>query len=215
MNVVVPTSDGMMPPRRAGLTRFLELAAFGTAIVAGVASYFIITEGTKQQSLLSPAVVTPLLLANLLPWIALLVLLGRRIAMRRAARLPLGGKGQLHVRLVQLFSIVAAVPTLFVVVFASLLFQYGVQFWYSDQARGMIENATDVARTSYNQMLKRWSTETVTAAGNISENIARYTPAQVEADFRERQVYYRNFSDGIVFVYAKPNRFRKLLELNP
>lgn len=201
--------------RRARLTRFLELAILGVALSIAIASYFIISRGAARPTLLSPAVVTPLLLANLLPWIALLVLLGRRIAMRRAARLPLGGEGQLHVRLVQLFSIIAAVPTLFVVVFASLLFQYGVQFWYSDQARGMIENATDVARTSYNQMLKRWSEETVTAARDIAGNIPRYSPAAVEDNFKRRQIFERNFSDGFLFVYAPPNRFRELLVLNP
>ena len=215
MTVVVPVFDTTARAPRAGLIRFVELAAFAAAIVAAVASYIIITEGSRQRTLLSPAVVTPLLLVNLLPWIVLLVLLGRRMAMLRAARLPLGGQGQLHVRLVQLFSIIAAVPTLFVVVFASLLFQYGVQFWYSDQAREMIENSKAVAETSYKQMLQRWQRETVTAAGNISDNIARYSPSQVEADFKERQVYYRNFSDGFVFVYQSPNRFRKLLELNP
>ena len=44
----------------------------------------------------------------------------------------------MHVRLVAFFSVVASVPTLLVVIFASLLFQSGVQFWFSDRARTIL-----------------------------------------------------------------------------
>ena len=214
MEALAPVEQVDVVARRTLFIRLLELATFAVAILIGVASYVVIARSSQHQALLSPVLVTPLLLANLLPWIVLLVLLGRRLAMRRAARLPLGGRGQLHVRLVQLFSIIAAVPTLLVVVFASLLFQYGVQFWYSDQARDMIENATGVARTSYNQMLERWQRESVTAAHDITDNIARYSPSEVAANFKERQIFERNFSDGFVFIYESPRRFRKLMEVN-
>jgi two-component system nitrogen regulation sensor histidine kinase NtrY len=36
-----------------------------------------------------------------------------------------------------LFSLIAAVPTLLVVIFASWLFQSGVEFWFSDNSRGL------------------------------------------------------------------------------
>ncbi|MCX7900361.1 MAG: 16S rRNA (uracil(1498)-N(3))-methyltransferase, partial [Methylocystis sp.] len=40
----------------------------------------------------------------------------------------------------------AAIPTILVVVFASLLFQFGVQFWFSDKARTVLDNADQVAQ---------------------------------------------------------------------
>ena len=107
-----------------------------TAIGVAAASYFLIREPRENQ-LLEPALVASLLVANLVPDIALIVLIGRRVARRRATRSPVGGEGELHVRLVALFSVVAAVPMLLVTIAASLLFQYGVQFWYSDRARGV------------------------------------------------------------------------------
>ena len=61
-----------------------------------------------------------------------------RDAPRRRSR-RLGGKGRLHVRLVALFSVIASVPTLLVVIFASLLFQSGIEFWFSDRARTVLE----------------------------------------------------------------------------
>ncbi|MEG8024642.1 HAMP domain-containing protein [Sphingomonas aurantiaca] len=143
------------PAHRFAVTPAVEGLVLAIAVAIGVASYFIITGTDAPQRLLALPLVALLLVANLVPGIALLMLLGRRVAMRRAARSPVGGGGRLHVRLVALFSIVAAVPMLLVTIFASLLFQYGVQFWYSDQARGMLENATALAQSSYARQLSR------------------------------------------------------------
>src|SRR3546814_794954 len=103
----------------------------------------------------------------------LLVLLGRRIAKRRAAQSVIGGDGQLHVRLVAIFSIIASVPMLFVVIFASLLFQYGVQFWFSDNARSMLQNANGLARGYYEQNKKEVGDETVTMARDLRDYLSQ------------------------------------------
>ncbi|MGC8015977.1 hypothetical protein ACP3V9_24660, partial [Salmonella enterica] len=66
-----------------------------------------------------------LLVANLLCCGSVIVLIGRRLARRRAARVGAGGGAQLHVRLVATFSILASVPTVLLAVVASLLFQFG------------------------------------------------------------------------------------------
>ena len=59
------------------------------------------------------------------------------------------GSGRLHTRLVALFSVIAAVPTVLVAIFASFLFQSGLEFWFSDRARNMLENTVELARSSY------------------------------------------------------------------
>ncbi|WP_010186446.1 sensor histidine kinase [Sphingomonas sp. PAMC 26605] len=198
-----------------GVTPALELSVVGIAVAIAVASYFVIASGAVSQSLLSPGVVALLLVSNLLPGVALLVLLGRRVAMRRAARSPIGGRGRLHVRLVAIFSMIAAVPTLLVVIFASLLFQYGVQFWYSDQARDMIENATGVASTSYQQMLKRWQQATVIAAQDIGglPEFKSGSPAFENIFFY--QIYFRSLSDGFIFAASPGNDIQLLHAINP
>ncbi|MGC4252174.1 MAG: ATP-binding protein [Sphingobium sp.] len=136
--------------------------------VAGL-TYHLLSGQGQSYTLLTPPIVALLLVANLVPAIALLVLLGRRVAKRRAAQSAIGSDGQLHVRLVAIFSIVASVPMLLVVIFASLLFQYGVQFWFSDSARGMLQNATDLARGYYEQNLREVGDETVTMAGDLRD----------------------------------------------
>src|SRR3546814_10074638 len=86
------------------------------------------------------------MVANLVPAMALIVLTGSRIARARAVRSMAGGSGRLHVRLVALFSLLAAAPTLLVVIFASLLFQYGVDFWRSEEHTSELQS---LMRISY------------------------------------------------------------------
>lgn len=140
--------------------------------MAGLTYSLLIGQG-QSYTLLTPPIVALLLVANLVPAIALLVLLGRRVAKRRAAQSAIGSDGQLHVRLVAIFSIVASVPMLLVVIFASLLFQYGVQFWFSDSARGMLQNASDLARGYYEQNLREVGDETTTMASDLRDYLTQ------------------------------------------
>lgn len=137
------------------VTPALEFFVLAAAVAIAIASYAVIASGAPAPNLLSPPLVALLLVANLLPGIALLVLIGRRIAMRRAARSPIGGRARLHVRLVALFSVIAAVPTLLVVIFASLLFQYGVEFWSSQRAGALVDNARLLVRDNYKREVER------------------------------------------------------------
>ena len=136
-------------------------------------TYRLVSGQGQSYTLLTPPIVALLLVANLVPAIALLVLLGRRVAKRRAAQSAIGSDGQLHVRLVAIFSIVASVPMLLVVIFASLLFQYGVQFWFSDSTRGMLQNASDLARGYYEQNLREVGDETVTMASDLRDYLTQ------------------------------------------
>ncbi len=124
----------------------LELAIGALVVVLGGTSYALLTGRQAPAGGFSPPVVTLILVANLLPLMVLIVLIARRITLLLTARRREAAGARLHVRLVALFAVVAAVPTLLVVVFASLLFQFGVQFWFSDKARAVFENSDKVAQ---------------------------------------------------------------------
>src|SRR3546814_11158503 len=84
--------------------------------------------------------------------------------------------GRLHVRLVALFSLIAAAPTLLVVIFASLLFQFGVDFWFSDRSRGMFENAASLAEGYYQENQSQVGANTFAKIGKAScrESVCQY-----------------------------------------
>src|SRR5215471_7476373 len=143
--------------------RFYDRLAWLIAIfLVGVMalSVWLLSRGAESGTLLSPPIIALLLIANLLPAIALMVLFARKVAVRRAEQGGLGS-GRLHVRLVALFSVIAVVPAVLVAIFASLLFQSGLEFWFSDRARGMLENTVQVARASYDREVERVENETV------------------------------------------------------
>src|SRR5690349_6068342 len=106
---------------------FVLIAAFLVAMVA-VSSWLLRRTG-QPGTLISPRVIALLLVANLIPAIALMVLFTRKVALRRAEQGGVGS-GRLHIRLVGLFSVVASVPTVLVAIFASVLFQSGLEFWF-------------------------------------------------------------------------------------
>src|SRR3569623_3800480 len=119
--------------RRHRLAPLVEILTVLTLLGVGIGTYLFVSRHGSPETLLKPATVAALLVGNLVPAMALMVLIARRVAMRRAARSPIGGRGRLHVKLVALFSAIASIPTLLVVAFASLLFQSGVEYWFSKQ----------------------------------------------------------------------------------
>ena len=140
---------------RVDLYPRLEVVLGVLVVVLGVSTYAVLTGRSAPAAGFSPPIVTLMLVGNLLPLMALIVLIARRIAMLVTARRRGTVGAKLRVRLVALFAAIAAVPTLLVVVFASLLFQYGVQFWFSDRAKAVFENADKIANTYVVEQNKR------------------------------------------------------------
>ena len=176
-----PVSGARLPRWRRRLTvayrrgTIMALIEIGTVIAAlgiPVASWFFVVHGGTPERLLTPPLVALLLVANLVPWIGIMVLLARRLARKRV-----GGSsgGRLHVRLVATFSTIAAVPTLLVVIFASLLFQYGVAFWFSDSARTVLRNSDRVAQAYVGEHRVRIEGNIRPMAGDFRDFLSHHT----------------------------------------
>ena len=202
--------------RRKNWMPGIELATLVAFLLIAGISYFVLAGGRSGESLLSPVETAALLVANLVPAIALMVLLGRRIAKRRAAQSLVGGSGRLHVRLVALFSMVSSIPVLLVVVMASLLFQYGVEFWYSGRARSMFENAGVVAQTYYAERQQTVLRETQAMAGDLSFNLSQASlDSRAYSEAFATQVYQRELSEGVIFSITPQGTAQSLVLVNP
>ena len=178
-------------------------------------SAWLLRAGSAPGSMLSPPLIALLLIANLIPAIVLMVLYSRRVAMQRAEAGGLGS-GRLHTRLVALFSVLAAVPTVFVAIFASLLFQSGLEFWFSDRARGMLENTVQVARATYDREVERVANETVTMSSDLAGylNLVAIDDPRFSEGFG-RQVLNRNLSESIIINVGPDGVPRSLALVNP
>jgi two-component system nitrogen regulation sensor histidine kinase NtrY len=165
---VISERDSWLQRERASGRFYDRLGWIIAAFLAGMMAFsiWVLRRGAEPGTLLKPPLIALLLIANLLPAIALMVLYSRRVAVRRAEEGGLGS-GRLHVRLVALFSAIAAVPTVLVTIFASLLFQSNLEFWFSNRTRSMLENTVQVAQSTYRYELGRVGDEGTTMAGDL------------------------------------------------
>lgn len=186
--------------------------AAAAVIVMAVVTWLALRSGTG----LSAAGGVTLLLGNLMPAVVLMVLWGRKLATRRAARSAVGSNGRLHVRLVALFSLVATVPVVLMVLIASLLFQYGVDIWYSKRAQAMFQNTTTLAQQLYSEKQKRVMDETSVMAGDLVSalGVASIDSSAFANQFAF-QVYQRELSEAAVLVITEKNGVQTLAIVNP
>jgi two-component system nitrogen regulation sensor histidine kinase NtrY len=201
--------------RRSRIVPMIELLTVLALIGTVTVSYFIVSEQGRPGALLTPPMVALLLVANLVPAMGLMVLVARRVAMRRAALSPIGGRGRLHVRLVALFSAIASVPTLMVVVFASLLFQSGVQFWFSDRARTVLENADRVAQIYAQENKERINRDIIAMGGDVIADVNDFgldSPLFAEALFR--QVVLRDLTEAAIINVGPKSRLQMIAGVN-
>jgi two-component system nitrogen regulation sensor histidine kinase NtrY len=201
--------------RRSRLVPLVEILTVVSLIAMATISYFIVVDEASADSLLTPPVVAMLLVANLVPAMALMVLVARRVAMGRAARSPIGGRGRLHVRLVALFSVIASVPTLMVVIFASLLFQSGTEFWFSDRARTVLENADRVAQVYAEENKERINRDIVAMGGDVVAYVNQFGVDSTEfGDGLFVQVFNRDLTEAAVVNVSNKGQLQLLAFVN-
>ena len=211
--IVPPVSSAEAPSRlrqlRRRLNRWvtrvdfyprLEIAAAVLTIILGWSSYALLTGGAAPANGVSPPLVTLLLVANLLPVMVLVVLIARRVAILLANRRAGLAGAQLHVRMVAVFAGIAAVPTVLVVIFASLLFQFGVQFWFSDRVKTVLDGSNQVAQAYVEENRQRVADDIV-AMGTDIDNYAREfgLGSPTFRDGLDIQLLRRNLTDAAVF----------------
>ncbi|HEY6048698.1 MAG TPA: ATP-binding protein, partial [Sphingomicrobium sp.] len=146
----------------------LLLALFLVGMIA--LTVWLLSRDAQSGTLLAPPMIALLLISILLPAIGLMVLYSRKVAVRRAERGGLGS-GRLHVRLVGLFSVVAVVPTVLVAIFASILFQSGLEFWSSPRAHSMFENTTQIATATYRYELGQVGSQAIAMSGDLAKDL--------------------------------------------
>lgn len=201
----------LIAARRANVFMWLEALAVITLVAAISVTYLTFNRANAPDDLLPTIQVSALLMATLVPAMALLVLVGRRLAMRRAA----GSTARLHVRLVFFFSMVAALPTLLVAGFAAFLFQTGVDFWFSDDSRGLMENANALAQNYYDANQRNVEQNSVIMATDMRTILARMPITDPDfPDFYIYQAQGREISESAILQRMADGSFRTAFAYN-
>jgi len=130
-------------PTPGWIPRTLGLAAVALALLSAFLT-FVVLAGLTPIAPTHEVVVT-LLLANAVTVFLLILVIAREVWGVVQARRRGRAAARLHVRIVALFSIVAAVPAIVVAVVASVTLDRGLDRLFSQQTRSLIENSLIVA----------------------------------------------------------------------
>ena len=130
-------------PASGWISRALGLAAVALALLSALLT-FVVLAGLTPIAPTHEVVVT-LLLANAVTVLLLVLVIAREVWGVVQARRRGRAAARLHVRIVALFSIIAAVPVIVVAVVASVTLHRGLDRLFSQQTQSLIENSLIVA----------------------------------------------------------------------
>jgi len=131
------------PPARRWETRILGPIAVGLALLSALVTFVVLADLTPVPP--THYVVVTLLLANAATVLLLLSIIVREVWQVVQARRTGRAGAKLHVRIVGLFSIIAAAPAILVAVVASVTLDRGLDRLFSTRTRAAIQNSLIVA----------------------------------------------------------------------
>lgn len=129
------------------LSRLTGAAGFGLVVVGVICglSTFAILTGMTPIAPTRETTLTLVLLNGILLFVMALLVLAQLAFLLIEKRRGTPGAA-LHLRLVLLFSIIAIVPAIVVAVFASYTLNRGLDAWFSERTRAIVDSATFVAQ---------------------------------------------------------------------
>jgi two-component system nitrogen regulation sensor histidine kinase NtrY len=136
--------DGALPLPEANSRAFwIGLVVVLLSVVSGLATYLILTGLTPVIP--RNDVVLTVLFINTVLIIAMIAVIAWQVAgLWRAWRNKVAG-ARLHVRIVGLFSVIAALPAILLAIGATTTFSRSLDGWFSDRTREIVANSLDVA----------------------------------------------------------------------
>jgi len=144
---VAPLDTAITPVPIA--SRLIGAIAVGVALLSATATFLVLAGLTP----IAPVheVVVDLLLGNAITGLLLLAIIGREVWVVVQARRRGRAGSRLHVQIVGLFAVIAAVPTVLVSVVASTTLDRGLDRFFSTRTRAMIEQSLVVANAYVNE----------------------------------------------------------------
>jgi two-component system, NtrC family, nitrogen regulation sensor histidine kinase NtrY len=139
----VASFDGTAAAPRPVASRLIGAIAVGIALLSATATFLVLSGMTP----IAPVhdIVVKLLLGNAATGLFLLAIIGREVWMVVRARRRGYAGSRLHIQIVGLFAVIAAVPTILVAVVASTTLDRALDRFFSTRTRAMIEQSLIVA----------------------------------------------------------------------
>lgn len=179
---------------RDNLAVFLSIAA----IVLGASTYAALTRAPFFGN--DPTTVTVLLLLDLVVMLLLGTLVAQRIWGIWGKRRKNMAASRLHVRVVSVFTMLAAAPAVLVAMFAGVFFYYGVEAWFSDRVHTALDESQSVAQAYLKEHQQVLRADAMAMANDLNRQAVRLAEDPVRlAQTVSAQAYLRSLTEVIVF----------------
>ena len=176
----------------------LSFVLIGMAIVSGFATYAALTETPPFGD--SPHTVIWLLNLDLIILLTLVILIARRIVAIWSGRRRNIAGSRLHVRLVLIFSVMAAMPAIIMAVFSAFFFYFGVQTWFSENVRTAVEESQAVAEAYLEEHQQVIRADILAMANDIDRQAIMMMDARAAYNrVLDTQSLLRNLSEAMIF----------------
>jgi two-component system, NtrC family, nitrogen regulation sensor histidine kinase NtrY len=144
---VAPLDPAAVTPMPVA-SRLIGALAVAVALLSATATFLVLAGLTPIEPV--HEVVVKLLLGNAVTGLLLLGIIGREVFVVIQARRRGRAGSRLHIQIVGLFAVIAAVPTILVAVVASTTLDRGLDRYFSSRTRAMIEQSLIVANAYMN-----------------------------------------------------------------
>ncbi len=175
-------SSALPTPDSRNQTFWIGLVVMVLSLVSGLATYLILTNLTPIRP--TGEVVFIVLLVNVMLILAMVTVIGWQMwGLWQAWRNKVAGS-RLHVRIVALFSIMAALPALVLAIAATTSFARGLDAWFSTRPRQIIRNADHVADAYLQEQGLTIRNDLVNMAKDLNS-----APESMRADLQRLQTF--------------------------
>lgn len=167
------------------------------SIVSGFMTYAALRESPPFGD--DPDIVVWLLNIDLVILLLLVSLIARRIVDVWSGRKRGIAGSHLHVRLVYLFSVLVAVPTIIMTVFSAFFFHFGVQAWFSQRVQTAINESNAVAQSYLEEHKQVIRADTRAMANDLERQTERMVMDEHDlSQMLDTQVFFRNLSEAVI-----------------
>ncbi|MDH3914219.1 MAG: HAMP domain-containing protein, partial [Rhodospirillales bacterium] len=204
--------------RRVRLERKLAIVLLIAAVTSGVMTFAAMTG--RLPGKIEPWVILSLINLDLVLLLALTVLIARRLVILWVARRRGAAGSRLHVRLVALFSLVAVTPTIIVALFSVILFDFGLQGWFSKNVSTAVKESLAVAQAYLEEHRQTISADALAMAQDLNRGGPVLLSNQQRFNqYVAAQAAIRSLTEAVIFdssgrVLARAG-FSLLLDFDP
>jgi len=183
---------------RVNLERKLAIVLLVATVGSGTVTFAAMTGNLPVA--VDPGLVLLLLNLDLVLVLGLGALIARRLVIIWAEHKRGLASAHLHVRLVALFSLVAVLPTIVVATFSVLLFDFGLQGWFSDRVSTAVKASMAVAQSYLEEHRQSIRSDALAMARGLNrEGVALVLNPKRFNRILDAHVRVRSLTEAIVF----------------